>query len=138
MKKLLALLLLTAFLLPDAAWASYSCFGTNKPCDLTNGIRVGKLDDKAAATKKSTKKKTKKSTKKKASKKHTAKKPVHHKAPVKHQKKKVSKAAEAPATAVAAVPDLPPVEDAAPAADAAPTIPVVQSPIVATPTVQQQ
>ncbi len=134
MKKLLAILLLTAFLLPDAAWASYSCFGTNKPCDLTNGIRVGKLDDKAAATKKSTKKKTKKTTKKK-----TSKKPVQKKAkaPVKQTK------AKKPAKSVAAeaqpmVPDLPPIEEAAPAADAAPTIPVVQSPIVTTPTVQQQ
>ncbi len=76
MKKLLAvLLLLGAFLVPDAAYATYSCFGTRSPCDLTGGIKVSKLD-KPAKVKKG--KKVKKS-----------KKPVKH--------KKVAKKKAAPA-----------------------------------------
>lgn len=76
MKKLLAALLFTVFLTPDAAWATYSCYGTRSPCDLTGGIKVNKLD--VQKTSKHHKKSKKKSKKK-----------AHH--VVKQAKKHVSK-----------------------------------------------
>ena len=47
MKKLLAMLMLGAFLVPGTAHATYSCFGTRSPCDLTGGIKVSALEKPA-------------------------------------------------------------------------------------------
>ena len=68
MKKLLAGLLCAALLTPGMASATYSCYGTRSPCDLTGGIRVTQLESKPAVEKK-----VKKVVKKKATAKKTGK-----------------------------------------------------------------
>jgi hypothetical protein len=80
MKKLFAVFMLLAFLAPDVAWATYSCFGTTAPCPI-NGIQLGKKGGKSKKSKKHKKsKKTKHHKKGKHAKKTKHKKAKHHKA----------------------------------------------------------
>jgi hypothetical protein len=80
MKKILALFMLLAFFVPEAAWATYSCFGTTAPC----GIALDKPQSKTKKTKKTKKSKKSKRTKhKKHSKKHKTKQ--HTKKQIKHK-----------------------------------------------------
>lgn len=131
MKKFFAMAMLAALLLPDAAWASYSCFGTNRPCDLNQGIRVGHTGDtttKAAAKKPAKKKTAKKATKKHSKKKKPAAKVYCEPAPRAAKGKKVKKQHTEQTHAVP-VSDLPPVvtHDSS-AASASSTLPVIETP----------
>jgi hypothetical protein len=73
LKKISAWLLLLVLLAPNAAWATYSCFGTNRPCDLSEPIRASALKSDKAQKHKKKKSVKKKKAKKQKTKKHASK-----------------------------------------------------------------